>query len=62
MFPRLAPILYALIVSFASVCADPVVLHAFEKEIAAYEAAGKTDRAVGPCFNHTRAALPAFAQ
>ena len=43
MFPRIAPILCAFIVSFVAARAEPVVVHAFEKEIAAYEAADKTD-------------------
>ena len=43
MFPRLAPILCAFIVSFVAARAEPVVVHAFEKEVAAYEAADKAD-------------------
>ena len=43
MLPRLAPILCAFIVSFVAARAEPVVVHAFEKEVAAYEAADKAD-------------------
>ena len=43
MVPRLAPILCAFIVSFVAARAEPPVVHAFEKEIVAYEAADKSD-------------------